>query len=385
MIKTLQDLRPVYVVGIGLHRYQRIGDTSFVQLGLTAVRAALDDARLTWPDIDHVYTGTATSGMAVSRPILKHLGVTGIPMTQIENASASGSSAVRLAAITVASGLSDASLALGVDKGFQLLNSASRTGVSGLADHRIPPPAHFALLASEYIDTYGATPAQLAAVAVKNHRNGALNPYAQRQKVRTLEEVMADAPIAGVLTRLQCCPIGEGAAAAILVSEDAIERCGLDRSRCVRVASSAQFSEELYGARSFDAELTRRTTRQAMAEADIRPEDLDLVELHDAFTIEELQYVEAMGLCAEGDAAAEIAAGAFDIGGRTAVSASGGLIAMGHPTGPTGVGQVVEITRQLRGEAGARQQPEARWGLAHMVGLGAVCVAHVLEAPEGRH
>lgn len=379
---TLAQQRPVYVAGVGWHRYQKPGDTPYVQLGLTAVRAALGDARVAWPAVDSVYTATALLGMAASRPLFKHLGVTGVPMMQVENASASGSTAFRLACHDVAAGTSDISLVLGVDKLPAVGGAPASTGVPAPAAAYVPPMAHFALLASEYLDRYGATPDQLAAVAVKNYANAALNPNAQRPKARTIEEVLAGPPLAGPLTRLQCCPIGEGAAAAIVVSDDAIDSLGLDRSRCVRVLSSVLRSEELYGARSFDAELTRATVHAAYDQAGVGPEDLDVVELHDAFTIEELQYVEAMGLVEEGKAAAALERGEFNLGGRVAVSTSGGLLGSGHPLGPTGVGQIGEITIQLRGEAGPRQHPRARTGLAHMVGLGAVCAVHVLRAGE---
>ena len=166
----------------------------------------------------------------------------------------------------------------------------------------------------------------------------------------------------------------------IVASDDAIAKLGIDRKRAVKVIASVTRTEHVYrGAKNFDAELTRETVQQAFDEAGIGPADFDLIELHDAFTIEELLYVEAMGLCAQGKAAAAIAAGDFDIGGQCAISASGGLLAMGHPIGPTGAGQIAEMTRQLRGEAGVRQQPNAKTGLAHMVGVGAVCVAHILE------
>jgi acetyl-CoA acetyltransferase len=383
MKKTLRDLRPVFVVGIGLHRYQRLSETTYVDLGLTAVRQALSDAGIEWSAVESAYTGTALVGMAASRPMLRHLGATGIPMAQVENASASGSTAFRHACLDVASGVSDVSLAIGVDKPGPVAMAPGKTGIRDLVGGRVVPFTHFALLANEYMHRNGATPEQVAAVAVKNNRNGANNPYAQRQKAVTLEEVMAGPAISGTLTRLQCCPVGEGAAAVIVASEDAIERVGIDRRRAIRVIGSVTRSERVYReARNFDAELTRETVEQAYREAQIAPADLDVVELHDAFTIEELLYVEAMGLCAPGEAAAQIAAGAFDIGGRCAVSASGGLLAMGHPIGPTGAGQIAEITRQLRGEAGPRQQPSARTGLAHMVGVGAVCVVHVLQRPD---
>src|SRR5262249_4836251 len=154
--------------------------------------------------------------------------------------------------------------------------------------------------------------------------------------------------ISGALTRLQCCPVGEGAAAVIVASEDAITRLGIDRARAVRAVASVTCTERVYrGAKNFDAELTRETVAQACREAKITARELRLVELHDAFTIEELLYLEAMGLCGPGEGARLIESGAADIGGQCAVSASGGLLAMGHPIGPTGVGQIVEITRQL--------------------------------------
>ena len=379
MSKTLIDLRPVYVVGIGLHRYQRLSETTYVDLGLTAVRAALADAKIQWSEVETAYTGTAFIGMAASRPMLRHLGATGIPMAQVENASASGSTAFRQACLEVASGISDVALAVGVDKPGPIAGAPGKTNIRDLVGARVVPFTHFALLANDYMNRNHVTAEQIALVAVKNNRNGARNPYAQRQKPVTLEEVMAGPAISGALTRLQCCPVGEGAAAVIVASEDAIARLGIDRNRAVRVVASVTRTERVYReAKNFDAELTGETVAQAYREASITARDLDVLELHDAFTIEELLYLEAMGLCAPGEGARMIASGAADIGGQCAVSASGGLLAMGHPIGPTGVGQIAELTRQLRGEAGDRQQPNARVGLAHMVGVGAVCVVHIL-------
>lgn len=373
--------RPVHVVGVGLHRYGRESGRSFVELGLTAVRQALSDAGVTWPSVEVAYTASTRLGMAASRPMLRHLGATGIPMTQVENASASGSSAFRLACRDVAAGFADVALAVGVDRPGPVVRAEDLTGLPRTDGGLATPPVHYALLAEEYLRERQAGPADLARVAVKNHHNGSLNPYAHRQRERTLEEVLDDRPVAGMLTRLECCPVGEGAAAAIVASSDALDQLGLDHDRAVRVLSSAQRSEELYGAASFDAELTRATTAQALDAAGITADELDVVELHDAFAIEELQYVEAIGLCTHGQGPGRLADGEFDLGGRVAVSPSGGLLAMGHPVGPTGIGQVAELTHQLRGEAAARQQPGTRYGLAHLVGVGAVCVVHVLAAP----
>ena len=382
MGRTLKDLRSVSVIGVGLHPYQRPSETPYTKLGADAIRAALKDAGIPWDAVESAYTGTATTAMGMSRLMYRHVGATGIPMAQVENASASGSTAFRQACIDVAAGLSDVAIAVGVDKPLGANMPQRAAGVRDLGGNRVVPFTHFALLANRYIYQHGATPEQFGMIAVKNSKNGALNPNAQRQKERTLEEVMAPPQISGPLTRLQCCPIGEGAAAVIVASDDALKKYGIDKSRAVKVLSSATRSERVYDGENFDVALTVETTNMALSDAGIAASDLDLVELHDAFTVEELLYIEAMGLAPEGHAAGQISEGQFDIGGRVAVSASGGLLSMGHPIGPTGAGQICELTTQLRGEAGPRQHKGAKLGLAHMVGVGAVCVAHVLAAPQ---
>jgi len=380
MGKTLRDLRPVRVIGIGLHRYQRTSETTYVELGLGAAREALGDADIPFSEVESAFVGTTNLGIAAARPMLRHLGSSGIPMVQVENASASGSTAFAQACLEVASGVRDVVLAMGVDKPDIPRLAPTKAGVRDLVGARVLPFTHFALLTHEYMHRHGVRLEQVAQVGVKNSRNGAHNPYAQRQKARTLDEVLAGPAISGQLTRLQCCPVGEGAAAVIVASDEAIARLGIERGRSPRVLSSVTRTERVYTSEgNWDAELTRETTFQAYEEAGVGPADLDVIELHDAFTIEELLYAEAMGLCNEGEGAAVVAKGDTDIGGRCAVSASGGLLAMGHPVGPTGVGQIAELTRQLRGEAGPRQQPDARLGLAHMVGVGAVCVVHLLQ------
>lgn len=377
---TLNQMRPIYVVGVGMDRYGRASERSYIDLGLTAIRAALDDAKLTWPDVESFYLGTGLLGMAPARTMIRHLGTTGIPIAQVENASASGSTSFRQACIDVASGLTDVSMATGIDKPGRPAMPARGPFPRNLVNKPMAPAVHFALLANRYMDQYGVSPEELAAVAVKNHRNGAMNPYAHRQKERTLEDVLEPPYIAGTLTRLQCCPIGEGAAAVLIASEEAVARLGIDETRLVRVIASQSRSEQIYEAgEDSDTRITALTVELALKEAGIAPAELDVIELHDAFTIEELLYAEAIGLCGPGEAATLTAEGAFDIGGRCAISPSGGLLAMGHPIGPTGVGQIAEITCQLRGEAGPRQHPNARTGMAHMVGIGAVCLVHLLQ------
>ncbi|MES5487376.1 thiolase family protein [Bradyrhizobium sp. INPA03-11B] len=378
MTRSLNELRPVYVVGIGWHRYQNPSETPYVELGLTAIRSALADARVEWPAVESSYVATALLGMASGRPMLRHLGATGAPLMHVENASASGSTAFRHACIEVASGISDVALAIGVDK----RNPVRRadTGIGNLAEDAIVPFTHFAMLTNEYSVRHNATAEDIALVAVKNHRNGAKNPNAQRQQERTLDEVLGGKRVSGSLTALQCTPIGEGAAAVIVASEDGIRRLGIDAGRAIRTTASVGRSERVYppGA-GFDAALTKETADLALAQAKLAPKDLDIIELHDAFTVEELHYIESIGLCPEGHGVRMLKEGALDIGGQCAINPSGGLIAMGHPIGPTGIGQISEIVMQLRGEAGPRQHGGARTGLAHMVGVGAVCYVHILQ------
>ncbi len=372
-------LRPVHVVGIGMHRYQFASDTPFVTLGLTALRAALADAGLAWPDIQAAMVGTAAIGMAAGRVMLRHMGATGIEVIQVENASASGSSAFRMACMQVASGERDVVLALGVDKHGSAQRAAEKDGLARLSPTADIPLVQFALLARAWREAQGLSLEDMARVAVKNHGNAARNPFAQFRKPRTLDQVLASPRVAGDLTALQCCPRGEGAAAVILASEAAMARLELDRARAIRVLSSTASSEHAVAPEAFGAvEMVQRSGLETLRQAGIGVEELDIVELHDAFSIEEIIYAEALGLCPPGDAAARLRDGAWEIGGRCAVNPSGGLLGMGHPLGPTGIGQIVEIVRQLRGEAEGRQQPGARTALAHMIGLGFVAVGHVL-------
>jgi len=379
MSRLLQE-RAVHVVGIGMHPYQFPSDTPYVQLGLTAVRESLRDAGVAWQQVQAAFVGTAAIGMAAGRVMLRHLGSTGLAVTQVENASASGSSAFRLACLAVASGECDLVLAVGVDKFGHARRASGSDGLSSLSPTATVPVSKFALLARRYLRDGGLTVEAMARVAVKNHGNAALNPYAQFRKPRTLEQVLASPRVAGELTVQQCCPRGEGAAAVIVASDAAVARLGLSRERSVRVTASVATSERLgRGDTPPIVEMVRESSRAALEQAGVGAHELNLVELHDAFSIEEILYSEAIGVCERGEGAHFLARGDSAIGGRCAINASGGLIGMGHPIGPTGIGQVAELTRQLRGEATGRQHPGARLALAHMIGLGSVAVAHVLQ------
>ncbi|MBB1633421.1 thiolase family protein [Cupriavidus sp. UME77] len=371
----------VFIAGIGLHPYQFPTETPYTALGLIAVRAALADGGVQWSRVQSAYIGTTSIGMAAGRVMLRHLGSTGLSVTQVENASASGSFAFRQACMEVATGMSDVVLAVGVDKHGDGRRAANKDGLERLSDTATIPAVKFAMMARTYLRERGATIEDMANVAVKNHANASRNPFAQFRKPRTLEQVLTSPRVVGDLTVQQCCPRGEGAAALVVVSGNAIKKLGLDPRRCVQVRASVAGSERderQYGDAA--VELVRISAQSALGQAGIAPKELDLLELHDAFSVEELLYSEAVGVCEPGEGARFLARGDSQIGGRCAINASGGLIGMGHPLGPTGIGQLAEITRQLRGEADGRQQPNARWGMAHMIGLGSVSVAHVLSA-----
>jgi acetyl-CoA acetyltransferase len=382
MSRLLQE-RAVHVVGVGMHPYQFPSETPYVHLGLTAIREALKDAGLQWPQVQAAFVGTAAIGMAAGRVMLRHLGSTGLSVTQVENASASGSSAFRLACQAVASGEHEIVLAVGVDKTGHARRASGSDGLSTLSPTSNLPVAKFALLARRYLRDGGLDVEALARVAVKNHGNASLNPYAQFRKPRTLEQVLASPKVAGELTVQQCCPRGEGAAAVIVASAAAIARLDLARSRSPRVIASVSTSEKLgRGEVPPIVDMVRESSLGALEQAGIGASDLDMVELHDAFSIEEIVYGEAIGVSKPGEGAHDLARGDTAIGGRCAVNASGGLIGMGHPIGPTGVGQIAEITRQMRGEATGRQHPNTRLAMAHMIGLGSVAIAHVLQKTD---
>ncbi len=380
MTTPLKDLKPVYVIGVGMHRYQFASDTPYIHMGLTALRAALGDAGIGFPDINSAYVGTTGVGMAAGRVMFNHIGSTGLGVTQVENASASGSSAFAQACLEVASGRADVSLALGVDKYGDQKRAVLKEGMNRLCDTAHIPLVRYAIIARRLGREMGLTAEDLAMVASKNHTNGSKNPFAQFQKPRTVEQVLAATRVVGELTSLQCCPRGDGAAAAIVASEDAIRRLGVQGSRPVRVLSSTLATEEpVNGADSASIVTARKVAEQTYAEAGVTADQLDVVELHDAFSIEEIVYTEAFGLTPVGSGNDFLRDGGSAIGGECAVNSSGGLIAQGHPLGPTGVGQIHEIVRQLRGENGERQQPGAKTGMAHMIGLGTVAIAHVLQ------
>jgi len=385
-------MRDVVVIGAGMHRYGVFEDKSIIDLGTEAIKNALDDANMKWEDIQEAFCGTIQPGMSTGHQICNRMGFTGLGITNVENASASGSSAFREAFISVASGMNDIALAFGVDKLPVLQEGPARPSIphensSGdpasedeknrqrIQANRALPVFFFAHQAQEHMKQYGTTVDQLALVSVKSHYNASLNPYAHFQKTCTIQEVKTARTVADPLTVLQCCPRDEGAAAVIVCARDLADT--FTGKVCPTVAASVLKSN--FAQRELTA-LTEICGNMAYEKAGIGPEDLDLIELHDAFTIEEIQYVEALGLCPVGDGGRLVADGVTSLTGRHPVNSSGGLISMGHPIGPTGAGQIAEVLWQMRGECGRRQiQKPVNTALAHMVGAGGVCIIHVFK------
>jgi acetyl-CoA acetyltransferase len=232
----------------------------------------------------------------------------------------------------------------------------------------------FALAAEEHMRSYGTTVEDLARVAVKNHEHSTRNPLAQFQRPFTLDEVLADKPVAGPLTRTQCSPMSDGAAAAVLVSERLAGPRSVPILAQRLVTDTAESFESGSAIDVVGTPMSRRALKLVFSDAGVSIDDVDVVELHDCFSINELLTYEAMGMCAPGDGAALVRAGATTYGGNWVVNPSGGLISKGHPLGATGLAQCAELVWQLRGEAGDRQVPGARLGLAHNLGLGGACV-----------
>jgi acetyl-CoA acetyltransferase len=377
--------RDVAVLGVGMYRFGMYTEVTNAVMAREAGMMALRDAGLTFADVQAAYTGHIFAQVMSGTRVMKEFGLTGIPVQRIENASATGSAAFREACLAVAAGHYDVVMVLGFDKMTAMIQQSTAGTAPENMEDAILPAAFFALWATRRMHERGLKPEHLARIAAKNFNNGALNPMSQRQadKPITVEKVLGSRMVAWPLTTMMSCPIGDGAACAIVGRADLAKRLRPDRP-VVRVLASALQSERYARGHVFQgpvvgpAQMSIDTSREVYEQAGLGPEDMDLVQVHDAFAIEELEYYELLGLCKEGEAEQCIEHGDFELGGRVPVSTDGGLIARGHPGGPTGLAQIWETTLQLRGEAGKRQVQNARVGMCHMMGGGSVCCIHLL-------
>jgi benzoylsuccinyl-CoA thiolase BbsB subunit len=360
----------VSVIGVGMSQFGKFPERSFQALGVDAVARALADAGVSPRQIEVAYGSRIFLEQITAQVVLRDLGIVGIEMINVENACAGGATAVRCLWKDIATGLYDIGLAFGVESMTTSpvagkLISPSKDDIDGQLGSNMP--VVFALMAKRLMETHGATAEDFARVSVKAHQAGAHNPAAQYRKEFTVEEVLGSRMVADPITLLQCCPNTDGAAAVVMCSTDMARRLGV---RPVRFLASVLLSSDYFFRKqdltSFDT--GRRAALRAYEMAGLGPEDIDVVELHDAFAPEELVHYEDLGLCPPGDAIGLLRSGATSLGGRVPVNPSGGLLSLGHPLSASGVRVICDIVEQLRGQAGPRQRDGARVGLAQMLG-----------------
>lgn len=373
-------MREVYVLGTGQVRFGRYQPGEAAQLAQGAALAALADAECTFADLDCFVQGSAHPSTPRGVYLAKELGVTGLAVLHTEHASASGTAALHVAALGIAAGEYEAVLVLGLDCPDREESALSVIEGEG----NLPAPALFAMWANRRMHERGTTPQHLAMVAAKNWNYARTRPFAARRadsKV-TVERVLASRTVAPPLTSMMCTPWGDGAAAAVLCSREFAARHGATRPavalRASRLESERFGPHHIFqGAIVGPPDMTRRTADAAYNQAGMAPGDVDVALVHDAFAVEELFYYELLGYAGEGEAERLLEEGAFGPGSRERsglpeFSTHGGLIAGGHPGGPTGVAQLHEAARQLREEG-------RRVVLTHMLGSGSVCFVQIFE------
>ena len=378
----------VAVIGIGVTKFDEHWDKNLRELAIEAGTKAIEDAGIRGRDLNAIYLGNMSAGRFVGQEHVAAL-VTGelglsIPAVRVEGACASGGLALREGVFSILSGQNDIVLVGGAEKMTDVMTDATTTTLMGAADQEweayygLTFPSLYAMIARRHMFEFGTTREQLAKVAVKNHHNGSLNPIAQFQNEITVQDVINSTMVADPLTLLDCSPITDGAAALILCKEELAKKY---TDNPVYIIGTGQASDTLaLHDRRFLTTLdaTVKAAQQAYKQAGITVKDVDLAEVHDCFTIAEIVATEDLGFCKKGDGGKLLDEGVTEIGGKIPVNTSGGLKAVGHPVGATGVKQAVEIVMQLRGKAGKRQVKDAKIGLTHNVGgSGATGVVHI--------
>ncbi len=384
-------MRDVAVIGVGCTAFGEHWGSSFRDLFVEAGTLALEDAGIAGEQIDALYVGNMSAGRFVQQEhigalIADYAGLASfhIPSTRVEAACASGGLAFRQAVIAVASGMEEIVVAAGVEKMTDVGTGVSVDTLAGAADREWEGfigatfPGLYAMMANDYIHRYGLTREQLAQVAVKNHYNGARNPIAQFQQEISIDTVINSSLVADPLRLFDCSPITDGAAAVVVAP---LERAREFTDSPVRVLASVQASDTiaLHDRRDLSTlDATVHAARRAFGQARLQHRDIDMVEVHDCFTIAEICAIEDLGFCAKGEGGRLTEEGVTALDGDLPVNPSGGLKACGHPVGATGIKQICEIVRQLRGEGGGRQV-DGEIGMTHNVGgTGATVVVHIL-------
>jgi acetyl-CoA acetyltransferase len=346
---------------------------------------AIKDAGIPPKEIQAAYSGSLLGGSLLGQRIFKDLGMAGMPINNMENACSSGTSAMREGWLGIASGLYDAVIAVGSEQMSALGGGTIPLSMEDLENNEgLVMPALYAMRAKRYMNDFGLTAEDLAEVVVKSRKCAVHNPHAQMRKLTTVEEVLNSRMIADPFTLFQCCPTGDGAAAVVLCSAEKARQYSTQPIWIKgSILVSGKFMNDFRDMTS--PEISNRAAKLVYEMAGYGPEDIDVAETHDAFTIAELLYYEALGFCKHGDAVQLLRSGATGIDGRIPVNPSGGLLSKGHPVGATGLAQAAEIIWQLRGQAGDRQVKNPKIGLTHCTGGGiygldhAACSIHIFQ------
>ena len=384
----------VYVVGVGMTKFEKPGskEWDYPDMAKEAGAMALQDAGIAFEDVEQAAVGYCYGDSTCGQRAVYTLGLTGIPIYNVNNNCATGSTALFIGKQFVEAGIADCVLALGfekMEKGSLGVKFTDRTNpmdrhaksmIEERGFEKAPPAAQFFGNAGrEHMERHGTTPLHFAKIGWKNHKHSVNNPYSQFQDEYSLEDIQNAPMVFDPLTKLQCCPTSDGAGAAILASEDFVLRHGL-QAKAVEIAGMAMTTdfpstfEEKSSIKLVGYDMTKKAAEQVYEQAGVEAADVDVVELHDCFSCNELVTYEALGLCAEGGAGEFIDSGANTYGGEVVVNPSGGLISKGHPLGATGLAQCAELSWQLRGEAQARQVEGASLALQHNLGLGGAAV-----------
>jgi acetyl-CoA acetyltransferase len=383
----------VFVVGVGMTKFEKPGRREgwdYPAMARESGTKAFEDAALSYDAVQAAYVGYVYGESTSGQRAVYELGMTGVPVVNVNNNCSTGSTALFLATQAVRFGQYDCALALGFEK--MQPGSLGTTyddreqplmrhlqALAELHDFAFPPaPYMFGAAGREHMTKYGSTPEQFAKVGVKNHKHSVNNPYAQFQVEYTLDEILTAPTIYAPLTKLQCSPTSDGSGAAIVASERFVDEHGLG-DQAVEIVGQSMVTDlrstfDGTAAALVGVHMTELAARRVYDQAGIGPDDVDVIELHDCFSANELLTYEALGLCGEGEAGKLIDNGDTTYGGRWVVNPSGGLISKGHPLGATGLAQCAELTWQLRGTAGPRQVDGATVALQHNIGLGGAVV-----------
>jgi sterol carrier protein 2 len=384
----------VYVVGVGMTKFEKPGgrEWDYPDMAEEAGKKALADAGVDYTEIEQAVAGYCYGDSTCGERAVYTLGLTGIPIYNVNNNCSTGSTALFMGKQFIEGGLADCVLAIGfekMEKGSLGVKYTDRTNpmdkhaqkmIEKRGFEKAPPAAQFFGNAGrEHMERYGTKPEHFAKIGWKNHKHSVNNPYSQFQDEYSLEDIQNAPMVFAPLTKLQCCPTSDGAGAAILASEAFVRKHGLE-AQAVEILGQAMTTDY---ASSFDEDssiklvgydMTKKAAQKVYEQAGVGPEDVDVVELHDCFSCNELITYEALGLCPEGKAGEFVDSGANTYGGQVVVNPSGGLISKGHPLGATGLAQCAELNWQLRGQADARQVEGAKVALQHNLGLGGAAV-----------